>query len=101
MLLLSKPNNDEFDQRLEDLRERMRDSSSQRERVARVEGKPSRFLGHLSWLLALMAFLGVLGGMWGRVALDPFRSCIVAALVAAIVLFFGQLIISLVMKKMR
>ncbi len=94
------PSDDVSDQRLEDLIEEIRRSGNQRKRTPNSETGPSRLLSHMSWFLALATFLVVLGSIRGRMS-DQLSSIIIAALVAAIVLFLTQLVISFVMARRK
>ncbi len=88
------PTDDKFDQRLEDLRKKITRSGDQagiRACVKATSSRPNRSI----WLLVLFTFLAVFLHMWSRMPLDPVASAIMAALVAAIVLFLTQLVISL------
>ncbi len=86
---------DEFDQRLEYLREEIVRSGDQGQKSTLVQATSSR-VNRPMWLLALSTFLGVFWYMWDKTSSEPPRSMIIAAMVATIVLSFMQFAIWLV-----
>jgi len=86
--------NDVFSQGLEELIEKIRNSDVQLEKRSRAEALLSRLFRHMSWILALPAFLGVWGGIWDRTISGLPKSIIVSTLAAAFVLFFVQIVTS-------
>ena len=86
--------NDAFSQGLEELLEKIRNSDVLLEKRSRAEALRSRLFRHLSWILAIPTFLGVLGGLWDRTISGLPKSIIASILAAAFVLFFVQIVIS-------
>jgi hypothetical protein len=90
------PADDEFEERWEDLKKEI----DQRKRFDRVEVKSSR-LFRLNRVLALLTFFGVLWVTWEGTPSDLLRSIVIAALAAATILFVVQLVIALVIARVR